>query len=357
MFRYEAKLHDELTFKVGDIIKRVEMFEDGWGRGMIDGKAGLFPSNHVRELESSEVEDPIYQEINDVLAESVSSPVVLRRNNAKVRSFHASIDYGGPLTATMFEPEEEPLGPLYGSMSVDMSNDMSTSSLNIYPDRRPGLFSRIRHTFRGKGFLPKFLSGRLSSGSLFETRSACSTGSSRRKSLAAFFKRSSSSVNSSKSNIKPSPKLGRETKPLSVPSKSDWRKSTPVFKLEGDFRKVSLSPHAKSSREPEQSLSWVWQEIGSSKKSSNLELSDKYYFNRKGSDDDSLKDVVIGEEVFGSVDINDDIFEDMFNDTLDAQVPASDGHDSKRNLTQTNPYILWKPKLDLNKKKVQVTEL
>jgi len=356
MFRYEAKLHDELTLKVGDIIKRVEIFEDGWWRGMIDGKAGLFPSNHVRELESSELEDPIYQEINDVVGESVSSPVVLRKNNTKVRSFHASIDYGGPLTATMFEPEEEPLGPLYGSMSVDMSNDLSTSSLNIYPERRPGLFSRIRHTFSGKGFLPKFLSGRLSSGSLFETRSACSTGSSRRKSLASFFKRSTSSVNSSKSNIKPSHMLDRETKPLSVPFTSEWRKSTPVFKLEGDFRKVSLSPHTKSSREPEQSLSWVWQEIGSSKKPS-LEMSDKCYLNRKGSDDDLLKDVVIGEEVFGSVDINDDIFEDMFNDTLDAQVPASAGQDSKRNLTQTNPYILWKPKLDLNENKVQVTEL
>ena len=87
-------------------------------------------------------------------------------------------------------------------------------------------------------------------------------------------------------------------------------------------------------------------------------MSDKCNLNRKGSDDDdSFKGVMNGEEVFGSVDINDEIFEDIFNDNFDAQVSAPAGQDSNRNLTQTNPCILLKPKLDLNENKVQVTEL
>lgn len=38
---------DEVTFDPGDIINNVEMVDDGWWLGEVNGKRGLFPSNYA----------------------------------------------------------------------------------------------------------------------------------------------------------------------------------------------------------------------------------------------------------------------------------------------------------------------
>uniref|UniRef100_H3B383 CD2 associated protein n=1 Tax=Latimeria chalumnae TaxID=7897 RepID=H3B383_LATCH len=50
-FDYEAVHDDELTIRVGDIIKNVKKLEEeGWSEGELNGKKGVFPDNFVKEI-------------------------------------------------------------------------------------------------------------------------------------------------------------------------------------------------------------------------------------------------------------------------------------------------------------------
>nr|XP_056712821.1 CD2-associated protein [Euleptes europaea] len=54
MFEYTPQNEDELELKLGDVIDINEEVEEGWWSGTLNGKAGLFPSNFVKELEVSD---------------------------------------------------------------------------------------------------------------------------------------------------------------------------------------------------------------------------------------------------------------------------------------------------------------
>ncbi|XP_016149129.1 CD2-associated protein-like [Sinocyclocheilus grahami] len=54
LFEYVPQNEDELELKVGDIIYITEEVEEGWWSGSVNGKSGLFPSNFVKEMESTE---------------------------------------------------------------------------------------------------------------------------------------------------------------------------------------------------------------------------------------------------------------------------------------------------------------
>ncbi|KAJ8034449.1 Intersectin-2 [Holothuria leucospilota] len=47
MYDYDAVQPDELTIKVGDIITDISVVADGWCKGVVNGKEGMFPSNFV----------------------------------------------------------------------------------------------------------------------------------------------------------------------------------------------------------------------------------------------------------------------------------------------------------------------
>lgn len=47
-FDYDAEQEDELTIKVGDVIRNVQMSEGGWWEGELNGKKGMFPDNFVK---------------------------------------------------------------------------------------------------------------------------------------------------------------------------------------------------------------------------------------------------------------------------------------------------------------------
>ncbi len=38
---------DEVTFDPGDIITNIEMVDEGWWSGEVNGQRGLFPSNYA----------------------------------------------------------------------------------------------------------------------------------------------------------------------------------------------------------------------------------------------------------------------------------------------------------------------
>ena len=50
-FDYDAEQSDELTLRVGDIIKSYKLVEDGWMEGELNGKRGIFPANFVVKKE------------------------------------------------------------------------------------------------------------------------------------------------------------------------------------------------------------------------------------------------------------------------------------------------------------------
>jgi len=58
LYKYEALESDQLSFDVGDLIGIIENLGDGWSRGDIWGKEGVFPTNYVKPWDESSEEDP-----------------------------------------------------------------------------------------------------------------------------------------------------------------------------------------------------------------------------------------------------------------------------------------------------------
>ena len=53
MFSYAPEQDDELGLEVGDIVSFITEVEEGWWRGQLKDRTGIFPSNFVEELDSS----------------------------------------------------------------------------------------------------------------------------------------------------------------------------------------------------------------------------------------------------------------------------------------------------------------
>lgn len=49
-FDYEKTQDDELELKVGEVIELLEDDDDGWWKGKLNGKEGVFPSNFVEVI-------------------------------------------------------------------------------------------------------------------------------------------------------------------------------------------------------------------------------------------------------------------------------------------------------------------
>lgn len=54
LFDYEPQNKDELMLKVGDVLEILGEEEEGWFKGVIKGKVGVFPSNFVKEIGKEE---------------------------------------------------------------------------------------------------------------------------------------------------------------------------------------------------------------------------------------------------------------------------------------------------------------
>lgn len=111
-YDYEAAHDDELTLRVGDLIKNVrKLEEEGWCDGELNGKRGMFPDNFVKELKrdtDTKEENAINKrEKSGNVANLVqrmstfgfpiggfpSQPRSLRRRRSKKRLCEATFDY------------------------------------------------------------------------------------------------------------------------------------------------------------------------------------------------------------------------------------------------------------------------
>ena len=394
VYQYTAKRTDELNLNIGDVIEQVEVREGdgGWARGQLDGRFGYFPLNHASRISvgspvsvsssrryyrvlhsytslrpgdlqihvgahveficevepgwwKGRIEDRVGVFPNNYVSDPLTaeSPVVLRRNS-RVKSFHASIDHN--LTSSLFQPEDEPLGPLFGSISSQL--DWSTASLSSY--KAKGFLGRVRQSLSTKSLMPKFLRGRLSSSSLNDKSSIESSSFRRRRnSFASVFNKSS--------------------------GKLQLSGSTSASKLGEDLMRLSLSGEKSKSpsRPTEQCRSWVWQQGPPG-------------LDYHPSADSGVLDLDNTEEVFGPIqEVTDEVFEDMFdqgNDSVgkDKVGTSSSIQDSsnksrlsrimasfspfekklsssgKRPSIATNPNVTWKPKYS-DSEEIKVTEL
>ena len=337
---YKSQRPEDLDLQLGAIIEFITEVEPGWWKGRIGDKVGVFPNNYVS--------DPLGG------CSEPESPVVLRRNS-RVKSFHASIDQnlGAPISNALFSPEDEPVGPLFGSISSQL--DWSTASLSSFKAQH-GFFGRMRQSLSTKSLVPKFLRGRLSTTSLNDKSSIGSPSiRSRRNSFASFFTRSNGKLQMPPS---PSPSRGEKWKRL-----TGFKNycSTPMSRLDQDLRKLSLSGgDIQSPRSVEQSRSWVWQQPPSGR-------DHKPSIGDSGVTDLDLEIHEEQEEIFGPIlEITDEVFEDMFNKNESAEASSSSHNtssksrlskirtsfspfekkqsDVRRTSIATNPNVMWKPK-------------
>ena len=58
-FEYDAQLDNELTLRVGQVLRNVCVVGEGWAEGELFGKAGFFPSNFVEMKKTSPEDRPL----------------------------------------------------------------------------------------------------------------------------------------------------------------------------------------------------------------------------------------------------------------------------------------------------------
>ena len=58
-FDYDAQQDDELTLRVGQVLRNVRVVEEGWAEGELLGKVGMFPSNFVEMRKASPQDRPL----------------------------------------------------------------------------------------------------------------------------------------------------------------------------------------------------------------------------------------------------------------------------------------------------------
>ena len=58
-FDYDAQLDNELTLRVGQVLRNVRVVDEGWAEGELLGKVGMFPSNFVEMRKASPEDRPL----------------------------------------------------------------------------------------------------------------------------------------------------------------------------------------------------------------------------------------------------------------------------------------------------------
>ncbi|XP_019853346.1 PREDICTED: SH3 domain-containing kinase-binding protein 1-like isoform X2 [Amphimedon queenslandica] len=74
-YSYTAENPDELSLPLGSTVEVLGEEEEGWWRGKLDGKEGVFPSNFVQLIEEAEEKDssPAFSSIKPKPAEKARS--------------------------------------------------------------------------------------------------------------------------------------------------------------------------------------------------------------------------------------------------------------------------------------------
>lgn len=66
-FSYKQDHEDELNLNVGDVIEVLGEEEEGWWRGVLNGKEGVFPSNFVVEIKGAGSREDLANAVDEKL--------------------------------------------------------------------------------------------------------------------------------------------------------------------------------------------------------------------------------------------------------------------------------------------------
>uniref|UniRef100_A0A671ND77 Osteoclast-stimulating factor 1 n=1 Tax=Sinocyclocheilus anshuiensis TaxID=1608454 RepID=A0A671ND77_9TELE len=109
-FEYEAAHEDELTLRLGDVIRNVRrMEEEGWMEGDLNGKRGLFPDNFVKEVKKDEPKSKDEPKEAKEVKEVKDETPIQRRASGNVASLVQRIStYGIPAGGIGLQPHSQP---------------------------------------------------------------------------------------------------------------------------------------------------------------------------------------------------------------------------------------------------------
>ncbi|XP_067840623.1 CD2-associated protein isoform X2 [Heptranchias perlo] len=130
-FDYIPQNEDELEIKTGDVIEIIEEVEEGWWKGILNEKTGLFPSNFVKELidqtedgETNEVLNEPDTAIKDLIGvgpASPTSPIEFTGNESSV---------GAGTTAQTKKIRGVGFGDIFKEGSVKLKSRLSITELD-----------------------------------------------------------------------------------------------------------------------------------------------------------------------------------------------------------------------------------
>ncbi|KAI7799943.1 CD2-associated protein, partial [Triplophysa rosa] len=109
-YEYQALHDDELTLKLGDVIKNVRRIdEEGWMEGILNGKRGIFPDNFVKEVKKEEPKTKEESKEGKEVKELKDESPIQRRASGNVASLVQRIStYGIPTGGLGFQPNSQP---------------------------------------------------------------------------------------------------------------------------------------------------------------------------------------------------------------------------------------------------------
>lgn len=145
VFSYDPANQDELKLSVNDILEVLAEEEEGWWRGVLNGKNGVFPSNFVEPLEPG-IEIKQEERLKDVETKE-------KKAKCEIIS-RPSIPPVQPVVVS--KPQIQPAKPLDSPESKNKSNESikATESIAQVPDlppkmrdRKPTSVERARATF------------------------------------------------------------------------------------------------------------------------------------------------------------------------------------------------------------------
>ncbi|XP_067880929.1 opsin-5 isoform X2 [Heterodontus francisci] len=130
LFDYIPQNEDELEIKTGDVVEIIEEVEEGWWKGILNEKAGLFPSNFVKELtdhtedgQSNEMLSEADMPVKDLIGvgpASPTSPIEFTGNESPV---------GAGTTAQPKKIRGVGFGDIFKEGSVKLKSRLSSTEL------------------------------------------------------------------------------------------------------------------------------------------------------------------------------------------------------------------------------------
>ena len=94
-YDYDAVNPDELNLKEGEIITNINMLEEGWWEGELNGKRGMFPDNFVKVMDYFENNLNVWMNVFIYICLWKTSFEDILKQFNNTQAFHLTVCSGG----------------------------------------------------------------------------------------------------------------------------------------------------------------------------------------------------------------------------------------------------------------------